>query len=178
MPFDYQPTLKGTLVELRPLCAGDFDDLYSVAADPLIWEQHPVRNRNEIGPFREFFQDALGSGGALIATAARTQRVIGLSRFHGYDAERGEVEIGWTFLARSYWGGKYNGELKRLMLEHAFAFVRCVVFLVGPHNVRSQRAVEKVGAVRVGMREDASGRRSHLYQITPSAFTREDGTPC
>ena len=170
MPFDYQPSLKGELVELRPLGAEDFDGLYTVAADPLIWEQHPVKNRHEEAAFRAFFIESLASGGALVVIDVRSQRIIGPSRFHGYDEERSEVEIGWTFLARSYWGGSYNGEMKRLMLRHAFRFVGCVVFLVGLRNVRSQRAVEKIGGVRVGIRPDAGGRESYVYQITAATF--------
>jgi N-acetyltransferase len=166
MHFDYQPVLKGELVELRPLQAEDYDDLYAVAADPLIWEQHPVKERSERQGFQLFFREALASGGALIVIDNRTQRVIGSSRFHGYDHEKSEVEIGWTFLARSHWGGRYNGEMKRLMLQHAFQFVRSVVLLIGPNNIRSQRAVEKIGAVRVGSRLDASSRESYVFQIT------------
>jgi RimJ/RimL family protein N-acetyltransferase len=163
--FDYQPVLKGDLVELRPLRPEDFDDLYAVASDPLIWEQHPANDRHEEPVFREFFRQALESGGALVVTDKKTQRVIGSSRFHGYDQDTNEVEIGWTFLARSYWGGRYNRELKRLMLEHAFRFVRNVVFLVGLQNWRSQRALEKIGAVRVGRRPDDTGRDSYVYRI-------------
>ena len=170
MSFDYQPVLPGNLVELRPLRAEDFDELYGVAADPLIWEQHPDRNRHEEATFHAFFQEALTSGGALVAIDVGSRRIIGSSRFHGYDSERSEVEIGWTFLARSHWGGKYNGEMKRLMLQHAFRFVRSVVFLIGLQNVRSQRAVEKIGGIRVGTRRDAGGRDSYVYQITASAF--------
>jgi N-acetyltransferase len=166
MSFDYQPVLKGELVELRPLHVEDFDALYAVAADPLIWEQHPAVNRHEEAIFRAFFHEALASGGTLIAIDVDSRRVIGSSRFHGYDRERNEVEIGWTFLARSHWGGRYNGEMKRLMLRHAFRFVSRVVLLVGLQNVRSQRAVERIGGVRVGTRPDASGRDSYLYQIT------------
>jgi N-acetyltransferase len=92
--------------------------------------------------------------------------VIGSSRFHGYDKEKSEIEIGWTFLARSYWGGIYNREMKQLMLRHAFRFVKRVVFLVGPKNRRSQRAMEKIGGVHVGSRRDASGRESWVYEIT------------
>lgn len=172
MSFDYQPVLKGELVELRPLRAEDYDDLYAVAADPLIWEQHPVRNRHEEATFRAFFQEAMASGGGLIAIDVNNQRVIGFSRFHGYDRKRSEVEIGWTFLARSYWGGKYNRDMKRLMLRHAFRFVSCVVFLVGIQNIRSQRAVERIGAVRVGRRPDAGGRDSYVYQIRKTKWGR------
>lgn len=168
MSFDFQPVLKGELVELRPLRDKDFDDLYEIAGDPLIWEQHPDRDRHEEAVFREFFRDALASGGALIVIDAGTQRVIGSSRFHGYDKNRREVEIGWTFLARSHWGGRYNRELKGLMLRHAFDFVNHVVFIVGVENVRSQRSVEKIGAIRVGTRRDAGGRDSYAYQISES----------
>jgi RimJ/RimL family protein N-acetyltransferase len=168
--FEYQPVLAGDRVELRPLHRSDYDDLYAVAADPLIWEQHPVRNRHEEESFREFFRESLDSGGALVAVDAASGQVIGSSRYHGYDEERSEVEIGWTFLARSYWGGVYNGEMKRLMLRHAFRFADAVVFLVGPRNIRSQRAVEKIGGVRAGSRPDAGGHLSLLYRITASSF--------
>ncbi len=164
--FDFQPVLRSDLVELRPLRSEDFDDLYAIAADPLIWEQHPVRNRHEKGIFQVFFREALESGGALLAIDAETRMVIGSSRFHGYDEQRSEIEIGWTFLARSHWGGIYNGEMKRLMLQHAFRHVNCVVLLVSPRNQRSQRALERVGGIRVGTRPDGGGRDSFLYRIT------------
>ncbi|HEU4391754.1 MAG TPA: GNAT family N-acetyltransferase, partial [Blastocatellia bacterium] len=96
----------------------------------------------------------------------------GSSRFYGYNEEKSEIEIGWTFLARSHWGGRYNREMKQLMLRHAFRFVNNVIFLVGPQNLRSQRAVEKIGAVRVGSRVDGSGRDSFVYQIKASSFTQ------
>ena len=170
MPFDLQPTLNGRLVELRPLRPDDFNALFAVAADPLIWEQHPANNRFEEAVFREFFREALESGGALIAFDAKTGQVIGSSRFHGYDPDRDEVEIGWTFLSRSHWGGVYNGEMKQLMLFHAFRFVARVIFLIGPNNLRSQRAVEKIGAVRAGSRHDAGGRESYLFDITAATL--------
>jgi RimJ/RimL family protein N-acetyltransferase len=163
--FDYQPVLKSDLLTLRPLRADDHDELYAVASDPLIWEQHP-ENRNEPAVFHSFFDKAIASGAALIAVDSATDRVIGTSRYHAYDAEASEVEIGWTFLGREYWGGRYNGEMKRLMLEHAFRFVDHVVFLVAPENVRSWRAVEKIGGVRDGSRRDGEGRMSLLYRVS------------
>ncbi len=166
MPFDLQPILKGRLLDLRPLRQEDFDELYAVASDPLIWEQHPSNDRYQEDVFKNFFRAALESGGALIVIDSRDCRVIGSSRFHGYDEEKSEIEIGWTFLARSHWGGIYNREMKELMLRHAFKFVNSVVFLIGPQNLRSQQAIEKIGGVRVGSRRDASGRESFAYQIT------------
>lgn len=166
MLFDLRPTLEGELLRLRPLRPDDFHDLYAVASDPLIWEQHPIKDRYKEAVFKGFFREALESGGALIAVDSKDGRVIGSSRFHGYDSDRSEIEIGWTFLARSHWGGIYNREMKQLMLRHAFRFVKSVIFLVGPQNLRSQRAIEKIGGVRVGSRADGGGRESLAYQIT------------
>jgi N-acetyltransferase len=112
----------------------------------------------------------LDSREALVALDRATGAIVGMSRFHGYDPERSEVEIGWTFLARSHWGGTYNGELKDLMLRHAFRFVRAVVFLISPDNARSRRAVEKIGSVRFGSRPDADGRKSIAYRVESSEF--------
>ena len=173
MPFDHQPTLRGELLELRPLRADDFHHLYAAASDPLVWEQHPDRDRYEEEVFREFFREALESGGALVAVDLADGRLIGSSRFYGYDEQKSEVEIGWTFLARSHWGGRYNGEMKRLMLRHAFRFVGGVVFLVGPRNLRSRRAVEKIGGVPAGTSEKGS-RESVVYRISALAFARND----
>jgi RimJ/RimL family protein N-acetyltransferase len=139
MSFDLQPTLRGELLELRPLRPEDFDALYAVACDPLLWEQHPASDRYKPEVFQAFFRDALASGGALVAIDSKDGRVIGSSRSNGYDPVNREIEIGWTFLARSHWGGRFNGEMKRLMLGHAFCFVDSVIFLVGPQNLRSQR---------------------------------------
>jgi RimJ/RimL family protein N-acetyltransferase len=168
-----QPTLKGRLLELRPLLPSDFSDLFTVACDPLIWEQHPVKNRCEPEGFKVFFDEGLNSGGALIAIDAKEGRVIGSSRYHGYDEQRSEVEIGWTFLARSHWGGAYNREMKELMLRHAFGFVDRVVFLIGPQNFRSQKAVEKIGGVRAGSRPE---RDSLVYEISAADFYKRFGT--
>ena len=150
MAFDLQPHLKGELLELRPLKTSDWDELFAVASDSLIWEQHPERDRYREDVFRIFFKEALESGGAFVIIDRKTQQIIGSTRFYGYDLEKSEIEIGWTFLARKYWGGRYNAEMKRLLLNHAFRFVENVVFFVGEHNVRSQKAMEKIGAIKVG----------------------------
>jgi RimJ/RimL family protein N-acetyltransferase len=171
MPFELQPTLKGELLQARPLRAEDFDELFKVASDPLIWEQHPNSDRYELDVFRKFFDEALESGGGLAVIDLKNGRIIGSSRYHCYDLERSEIEIGWTFLARSHWGGLYNGELKRLMLAHAFKFVENVIFLVHSTNLRSQRAMEKIGGGRVGSKIDPSGRESFIYRITRNTFS-------
>ena len=63
--------------------------------------------------------------------------------------------------------------MKHLMLRHAFRFVDRVIFLIGPLNLRSQRAVEKIGAVRAGSRRDGAGRDSVMYQITAAMYGRK-----
>jgi N-acetyltransferase len=159
MSFDLQPHLKGELIELRPLRGDDWDELFAVASDPLIWEQHPESDRYKEDVFKIFFEDALKSGGAFIVIDTQTQQIIGSTRFHGYDPEKSEIEIGWTFLARKYWGGRYNAEMKQLMLRHAFKFVENVVFFVGENNIRSQKATEKIGAVKSGTAKRVYGNR-------------------
>jgi N-acetyltransferase len=151
MPFDLQPHLKGELLELRPLTPEDWDDLFAVASDALIWEQHPESDRCKEDVFRVFFREAMESGGAFVVIDKKNQQIIGSTRFYGYDPAKSEVEIGWTFLARKYWGGRYNAEMKRLLLDHAFQFVEAVAFFVGEKNFRSQKAMEKIGAIREGV---------------------------
>src|SRR5215510_10659956 len=175
MPFDKQPTLTGNRLLMRPLRAEDYGEIYAAASDPLIWEQHPANNRHEPAVFKALFDESLASGGCLVAIDRATGRMIGWSRYHGYDAAASEVEIGWTFLARAYWGGVYNGEMKRLMLAHAFAAVRTVLFIVGTGNVRSQRAVEKLGATRRReIRVNASGSESYVYELAAADYAGTD----
>ncbi len=147
MTPDWQPTLCGSLLKLRPLVAGNFEALYAAASDPLIWEQHPDRERYRREVFERFFAGAMESRGAFIAIDLGSGAVVGGSRFTGYLPAERQIEIGYTFLARECWGRGHNTEMKRLMIEHAFRFVERVRFYVGERNFRSRRAVEKLGAV-------------------------------
>jgi N-acetyltransferase len=165
MSFDLQPPLKGKLIELRPLRRKDWSDLYSVASDPLIWEQHPESDRYKEKVFKVFFKEALECGGAFVVIDKQTREIIGSTRFYGYDPEKSEIEIGWTFLARKNWGGRYNAEMKRLLLVHAFKFVESVVFYVGEKNFRSQKAMEKIGAVRIGLVERQYGNHPPALNV-------------
>ena len=134
------------LLTLRPLVPTDWDALFAVASDPRIWEQHPEPDRYTREVFQRYFDGALASRGAFAIVERASGRIVGSSRYCNLDPAGHEVEIGWTFLARAFWGGVYNRELKTLMLDHAFRFVERVVFVVGEHNVRSQRALGKIGA--------------------------------
>lgn len=143
-----QPTLTGLRVLARPVAADDWSEMFSAASDPEIWAGHPARNRYTEPAFRAFFDAALASGSAFAFVDRQTGRIIGSSRYHGYNFEAREIEIGWTFLTRTYWGGSYNAEIKSLLINHALTFVDTVVFWVAPDNWRSQRAMEKIGGVR------------------------------
>ena len=160
---------------MRPLRSEDWSQLFAVAADPLVWQQHPANDRWREPVFRAFFADALAGGGALAIVDKDAGEIIGSSRFQGYDpADGGSLEIGWTFLARSHWGGAINAEVKRLMLSHALASVERVRFRVGQTNVRSRRAMDKIGGRLTDRTEQAeSGGRliTHVvYEIDRASF--------
>jgi RimJ/RimL family protein N-acetyltransferase len=171
--FDHQPSLAGELLELRPLRPDDWEALFAVACDPLIWEQHPDSDRYKEDVFRKFFAEALASGGALVAIDRATGQIVGSSRYHAFSPFDNLVEIGWTFLARRCWGGTYNGEMKRLMLEHAFQTVDRVLFVIGLGNRRSRRAVEKIGGVFLRLTRDANGQERVIYVLPKTAVARD-----
>ncbi len=172
--IDFQPTLANDAVTLRPLRAGDWEALFAVASDRAIWALHPAHDRWQEPVFRAFFAGALTSGKALVALDPLTGAVIGTSRFDTERAGPGEVEIGWTFLARSHWGGRANGAMKALMVGHALAGFDRVIFLIGATNLRSRRAVEKIGAVltdRIDEAEMAGVAVRHvIYAIDRAGF--------
>jgi len=170
--LDLQPTLMGTHITLRPLTAQDFDELFALASDPLVWAQHPDPGRGTREGFPPFFDGALTSGGCLVAIDAAQGSIIGWSRYTHY-APGERITIGYTFLARSHWGGAANAEMKRLMLRHAFADVKEVLFKIAERNVRSRRAVEKLGAKLTEAEEAPRWGQMHVtYRLTPQLWER------
>ena len=153
--FDFQPTLRCELLDLRPARRQDFEALFAVASDKEIWAIHPAHDRWQEPVFCAFLDGALADEGGLVAIERATNEIVGFSRYSMERCLPGEVEIGWTFLARRLWGGRYNGEMKRLMLDHAFRFVDTVVFRVGETNLRSRRALEKIGGRLIEGRTEA-----------------------
>lgn len=167
--FDLQPTLDGTLIRLRPLRADDFEALYRCASDPLIWEQHPEPTRYQRDVFIGFFEGAIQSNGALAVIDRSQDVMIGTSRYYGLEPAQREVTIGYTFLTREYWGGQFNHELKKRMLEHAFKFVDSVRFEIGEANLRSRKAIEKFGA-RPSEFKNFDGNSHIVYKIDKVSF--------
>ncbi|MEM7750083.1 MAG: GNAT family N-acetyltransferase [Pseudomonadota bacterium] len=144
--FDINPTLDGDRLHLRPLQEGDRGALYAAASDPETWAQHPASNRHEREVFEPYFDYLLSSGGTLVAIAREEGLTIGCSRFYPVPDHPGEFGIGFTFLARSHWGGSWNKEMKSLMVAHALKHFQRVWFHIAPNNQRSQIATTRLGA--------------------------------
>lgn len=163
------PYLKGELLELRPLTPDDYTPLLKAASDPLIWELHPQPDRYKPEVFKGFFNEALESKGAVVIIDLKTSEIIGSSRFYDFSAQNSSVIIGYTFLARKYWGGVYNFDLKKLMVNYALKSVKTAYFQVGLKNLRSQKAMEKIGAINTGIQEIpvsyAPPKKSYIYKI-------------
>ncbi len=155
MRFELQPILQNEQLMLHPLFEEDFEELYATASDPLIWEQHPNKDRWKKDVFRVFFDGAIQSQGAFKIIDKATGRIAGSTRFYDHDPRLNSVAIGYTFYARDYWGKGINPAVKAMMLDHAFRFVSQVYFHIGAYNIRSQVAIGRLGAEKVEEREVA-----------------------
>lgn len=145
--IDLQPVLTGKQIALRPLLPEDFSALYQVASDPLIWQMHPDSSRYQRDVFEaRFFTGAIASGGALAVLDCESGRIVGSSRYYKWRPQQQQISIGYTFLEQAQWGNGANREMKALMLNHIFSSARTVWFHVGETNLRSRKAVEKLGA--------------------------------
>lgn len=164
--MDLQPTLEDEIILMRPLGISDFEPLYKIANDPLIWEQHPCPDRYKKGEYARFFEDSINSKGALIIIDKSSGEIIGSSRFKPVVNMPTAVEIGWSFLARKYWGGKYNKSMKQLMINNAFESIENIIFYVGKTNIRSQKAVEKIGGVKL-----LQAKYNHLIKDSEEDWT-------
>jgi RimJ/RimL family protein N-acetyltransferase len=148
--INLQPTLSNELITALPLQPSDFGGLYAAASDPLIWEQHPNKNRYQRAVFENYFKGAIESGGAFLVKDSITDEIIGSSRYSDYKVDTNTVSIGYTFFIRSRWGKGHNYVLKELMLNHIFQYVEAVTFYIGAVNKRSQVSLERFGAIKTG----------------------------
>jgi hypothetical protein len=173
--MNWQPDLIGTFIRLRPLVEKDFDSLFEVASDPLIWEQHPDNKRYTRERFEIYFRSGIESKGALAVIDLKSSQIIGSSRYTNHNCQTSSVEIGFTFLARRYWGGVYNRELKSLMINYAFQFVEAAYFVVGRNNLRSKKAMSKIGGIKVTDLDFSpvmmDVKKEVVYQIKKSEWT-------
>lgn len=171
MQPDWQPkTLQNERILFFPLKENHFEELYAVANDKLLWEQHPNKLRYQRDAFRNFFDGALLSNGAFIIRDKQTNEAIGSSRFYDYDEKSSTVLIGYTFIGRQFWGKGFNLAMKKVMLDYAFQFVYKVQFHVGATNIRSQKSIEKIGVIKITELEVAyygePSKLNFVYEIT------------
>jgi N-acetyltransferase len=155
MNINIQPLLQNDKAALYPLQKSDFDNLYAVAADPKIWEQHPNKDRWKKDVFQTFFDGALQSNGAFRIVDRENNNTIGCTRFYDHNDKEHSIFIGYTFYDRKYWGIGINPSVKKLMLDHIFQFVTEVHFHIGANNIRSQIAIERLGANKIAEQEVA-----------------------
>jgi len=144
---DFQPTLVGPTITIRPIAPGDWAELFAAGSDPEIWKVHPVPDRHTEPGFRRFFDGALNSKMGFVFIDRASGRLIGSSRYYGYEPARGEIEIGWTFIVRSHW--------------------------VGDENWRSQGAMTKIGGVkREGLltRKLSGDQPYFIFEITKGRY--------
>ena len=145
--FDPQPSLENDLLVLCPLARADIDELAMAASDPAIWAWHPAQNRYQRDIFYGYFTVLLNIGGALLVRDRATEDVIGCSAFYTDPSAPSRLSIGFTFLTCSHWGGSTNKALKSLMLDHLYKHNSEAWFHIGIHNMRSQAATMKLGAL-------------------------------
>ncbi|MDF3026177.1 MAG: putative acetyltransferase [Fluviicola sp.] len=170
MNFSIQPTLENEQLILYPLREEDFEDMYAIAADPKIWEQHPNKDRWKKEVFRNFFDGAMQSKGAFKIVDKMTGEIIGSTRYYDYSETENRILIGYTFYAVSCWGKGINPMVKKLMLDYIFQFVSKVHFHIGAGNLRSQIAIGHLGAEKIGEEEIAyfgeASKLNFIYEIT------------
>ncbi len=175
MILDIQPIhLKNEVVKLLPLQESDFDRLYDVASDPLVWEQHPNPNRYQKEVFRIYFEGAILSKGAFIVLDSQTNEIIGCSRYYDFNEDKNSIKIGYTFIGTKFWGQHYNKNMKSLMINHAFQKIENVLFDIGANNIRSQMAIFKIGATKIGEQlvkyYGEESKLNYIYQISKKDF--------
>ena len=147
--INIQPQLENDLVILEPLNQNDFENLYSAAADPKVWEQHPNKNRYKREVFQTFFDGAIESKGAFKIIFKETNQVIGSSRFYDYDENDASIIVGYTFYSTDSWGKGINPSVKKLMFDYIFQFVDKIYLHVGANNIRSQIAVQRLDCTKI-----------------------------
>ena len=170
MNINIQPTLENENVILHPLQDKDFDDLYAVASDPKIWEQHPNKDRCKTEVFKVFFDGAMQSKGAFKIVNKASGHVMGSTRFYDHNQEENSISIGYTFYGREYWGKGFNHSVKSLMLDYIFQFVSKVHFHIGAENIRSQIAIGRLGTTKIDEQEIAyfgeQAKLNYIYCLT------------
>jgi RimJ/RimL family protein N-acetyltransferase len=176
MKFNIQPTLENEIAILRPLLEKDFEDLYAAASNPKIWEQHPNKDRWKRPVFKTFFEGAIQSKGAFKIVDKVTGKIMGSTRYYDFNEQENSIFIGYTFYAVEYWGKGINNSVKTLILDYIFQFVSKVNFHIGADNIRSQVAIGRIGAEKIGEQEvtyfGEASKLNYVYEITKAKWEK------
>lgn len=177
-------TLENEWVRLEPLSQAHIEALWAIADDARVYEHLPVRfeSRADIEVFvsNSLARQNAGTSLPFAIVSKSENRVVGSTALLDFSIERRAVEIGATWHTPDVWGSGINVAAKMLLLKHAFeqlGLVR-VYFKTDIRNGRSQRAIEKLGAIREGVwrkhmqRPDGSWRDSVFYSITDDDWPR------
>ena len=181
MKFSIQPKLENDSLQLLPLAESDFERLFNVASDPEVWAMHPNKERYKRDVFQNFFKGALQSKGAFLIIDKETTAVLGSTRFYDYDENDESILIGYTFYGTKFWGKNINASVKKMMLDYIFQFVEKVIFHVGKDNIRSIKAMTKLGAENLGETEvayfGATPKINVVFQIKKDEWQRKQNIP-
>jgi RimJ/RimL family protein N-acetyltransferase len=157
--------LAGRLVRLRRLTGGDAPALLASITSDEVWAWKPAPQPRDIGAMETLIRDVLvglsGSRHPFVVIRKDDGRVIGSTTLYEVDLEQGRADNGWTWLARDCWGQGYNEDMKHTLLKCCFgplALAR-VQWTVDGSNLRSQRALERLGFMREGL------LRSHRVRV-------------
>jgi RimJ/RimL family protein N-acetyltransferase len=175
--------LCGELVTIEPLLPDHAEDILAAADSDEVFAWLPYSRPGDLGAAQAWIADALADRDAhrRLPFAVRGREngpVIGSTSYWDFDVANAHVEIGSTWLRRSSWRSGANVEAKLLLMRHAFEGLDLerVSFRTDIRNERSQRAIERLGAVREGVhrhemrRRDGSWRDSVHYSILRSEW--------
>lgn len=176
-------TLKGHLVRLEPLRMEHAGELYEASRDPGLWTYKPVSQPRSLTEMEQLIASVLQNqqaGACLPFAILSLERgcIVGETRYHSFMLQDHGLEIGWTWLAPSVQRTGVNTECKYLLLCHAFEAMGAIRVQFRTHhlNTNSQRAIERLGAVREGVLRnhfimpDGSYRHSVYYSIIQSEW--------
>ena len=176
-------TLKGQLVRLEPLRMEHASELYEASRDPGLWTYKPVKQPDSLTEMEQLIASVLQKqqAGACLPFAIMSLQqecAVGETRYHGFQLQDYGLEIGWTWIAPPVQRTGVNTECKYLLLRHAFEAMGAIRVQLRTHhlNTNSQRAIERLGAVKEGVLRnhlimpDGSYRHSVYYSIIESEW--------
>ena len=168
----------GPTVQLQPLKEDHFEELVNLGNDKAIWQHIPVAMNTQFDRLQALISGMVEKGKgtqfpfAILHKASG--RLIGSTRFMDMHQQHLKLEIGWTWLHPDHWGTRANPECKLLLLSHCFEVLktRRVHLKTDEHNIRSRKAIAKIGASFEGIlrydmiRANGTKRNSAYFSIT------------